>query len=55
MYQRYIANSIKEAVEDAPVILINGARQTGIHQFGPVIVQHVSGVEPLGKFSFIHI
>ena len=33
MYQRYIANPIKEALKEAlkdtPVILINGARQTG--------------------------
>jgi len=29
MYQRYIANPIKEALKDTPVILINGARQTG--------------------------
>src|ERR1700679_401381 len=29
MYQRYIANSITEALKDTPVILINGARQTG--------------------------
>jgi predicted AAA+ superfamily ATPase len=29
MYQRYIANPITEALKDTPVILINGARQTG--------------------------
>jgi predicted AAA+ superfamily ATPase len=29
MYQRYIANPIIEALKDTPVILINGARQTG--------------------------
>lgn len=29
MYQRYIANPIVEALKDTPVILINGARQTG--------------------------
>lgn len=29
MYQRYIANPIKEALKDTPVILINGARQAG--------------------------
>lgn len=29
MYQRYIANPIREALKDTPVILINGARQTG--------------------------
>ena len=29
MYQRYIANLITEALKDTPVILINGARQTG--------------------------
>jgi hypothetical protein len=29
MYQRYIATPIKEALKDTPVILINGARQTG--------------------------
>jgi uncharacterized protein len=29
MYQRYIANPIAEALKDTPVIVINGARQTG--------------------------
>jgi len=29
MYQRFIATSIIEALKDTPVILINGARQTG--------------------------
>ena len=29
MYQRYIATPITEALKDTPVILINGARQTG--------------------------
>ena len=29
MYQRYIAAPIREALKDTPVILINGARQTG--------------------------
>lgn len=29
MYQRYIAKPITEALKDTPVILINGARQTG--------------------------
>jgi uncharacterized protein len=29
MYQRYIASPIKEALKDTPVILVNGARQTG--------------------------
>jgi predicted AAA+ superfamily ATPase len=29
MYQRYIASPITEALKDTPVILINGARQTG--------------------------
>lgn len=29
MYQRYIATPIAEALKDTPVILINGARQTG--------------------------
>src|SRR6516225_4130774 len=29
MYQRFIVNSITEALKDTPVILINGARQTG--------------------------
>jgi predicted AAA+ superfamily ATPase len=29
MYQRYVANPITEALKDTPVILINGARQTG--------------------------
>src|SRR5580658_7003082 len=29
MYQRYIANPISEALKDTPVIVINGARQTG--------------------------
>jgi uncharacterized protein len=29
MYQRYIVNPIIEALKDTPVILINGARQTG--------------------------
>jgi uncharacterized protein len=29
MYQRYIANIIEAALKDTPVILINGARQTG--------------------------
>lgn len=29
MYQRFIATSITEALKDTPVILINGARQTG--------------------------
>jgi predicted AAA+ superfamily ATPase len=29
MYQRYIGNPIIEALKDTPVILINGARQTG--------------------------
>jgi len=29
MYQRYIANPIIEALKDTPVIVINGARQTG--------------------------
>ena len=29
MYQRYISNPIKDALKDTPVILINGARQTG--------------------------
>jgi predicted AAA+ superfamily ATPase len=29
MYQRYIADPITEALKDTPVILINGARQTG--------------------------
>ncbi len=29
MYQRYIASPILEALKDTPVILINGARQTG--------------------------
>ena len=29
MYQRYLASPITEALKDTPVILINGARQTG--------------------------
>src|SRR5580698_3768579 len=29
MYQRYIVKPIIEALKDTPVILINGARQTG--------------------------
>ena len=29
MYKRYIAESIKEALSDTPVVLINGARQAG--------------------------
>ena len=29
MYQRYIASPIAEALKDTPVIVINGARQTG--------------------------
>ncbi len=29
MYQRYVATPITEALKDTPVILINGARQTG--------------------------
>jgi predicted AAA+ superfamily ATPase len=29
MYQRYIADPIREGLKDTPIILINGARQTG--------------------------
>ena len=29
MYQRYIATPIADALKDTPIILINGARQTG--------------------------
>lgn len=33
MYQRYMAGPVKEALADTPVILINGARQTGKSTF----------------------
>ena len=33
MYQRYLAGPVKEALADTPVILINGARQTGKSTF----------------------
>ena len=29
LYQRYILPSLKEALQDTPVVLVNGARQTG--------------------------
>tara|TARA_B100001564_G_scaffold236959_1_gene200355 strand:+ start:461 stop:1717 length:1257 start_codon:yes stop_codon:yes gene_type:complete len=40
MYDRFIASSILEALADTPVILINGARQTGKSTLCEAIIRH---------------
>ena len=39
MIARHIADSVRQAMDDTPVVLLNGARQTGKNQIRQPLIQ----------------